>query len=59
MIYKLYYIDENNTKLVRDIDDIHEYHVWQVSEIWGTPVAVVLESDEQPADSADYQEVVE
>jgi hypothetical protein len=54
MIYKLYYIDKDNSKLVRDIDDIHENNVWAVCDIWGIGIAVALESDPQPTDSADY-----
>jgi len=57
MIYKLYYIDYDNNKRVRNIDDIHPYHVWQVSQTWGIATDVVLESDPQPADAADYEEV--
>ena len=60
MIYKLYYIEDNtNTKLVRDIDDIHENNVWAVSGLWGTAITVVLSTDDQPADAADYTEVTQ
>lgn len=59
MIYKLYYTDFEGQKRVRSVDDIHEYHVWQVSQIWGTAMFVVVETDTQPDDAAEYQEVVE
>jgi hypothetical protein len=59
MIYKLYYLNNNNNKMVRNVDDIHPYNVWQVSQLWGIALAVVLESDPQPADAADYEEVIE
>lgn len=45
--------------MVRNVDDIHPYNVWQVSQLWGIALAVVLESDPQPADAADYEEVIE
>ena len=57
MIYKLYYIDYNNQKRVRNIDDIHEHNVWAVSNLWGTGIAVHLETEEQPADAADYEQI--
>lgn len=56
MIYKLYYLDKNNNKLVRNVDDIHPYHVWQASKVWGIAIAVAEENETQPEDAADYQE---
>jgi hypothetical protein len=58
MIYNLYFIDANNAKKIVKINDIHPYHVWQVSQLWGTAIAVVLEDDDQPEDYLDY-EVIE
>jgi hypothetical protein len=59
MIYRLYYLDKDTEqKKVRSVDDIHENNVWAVSKVWGAPVAVVLESDLQPADAEDYEEAI-
>lgn len=54
MIYNLYYLDQDNKKLVRTVDDIHENNVWAVSQIWGTAIHVVAQSQMQPDDANQY-----
>lgn len=60
MNYRAYFTDYQGNKKVKTFDEIRPGDVELVVGVYyGTPIAIVLESDPQPADAADYEELSE